>query len=376
MPTRQRSALNTQQLIAVDVIANVENSNAMTIEEFEILLQKPESSNLDFKQCQYEIINDSGNIKTAKFVKDIISFSNTIRTETAFIVIGVGINDDGSKKLIGLNKYIDDSTFQEKVKNKTLPIPYFFYYTFQYSDKTFGIIEIPVKKYSEPISPTINMKGLESGKIYFRRGSSNSEANGREAITINKWMESLPDKIKGESLPSEISQTILKITSNKYPLSECIAQILQIAEKFNLTDLKEFCRNELTGWWNKVPKEKEPIILSYRINKVIVSPHEIEINPYHNLNSTEMINELKKMDGFYEQRFLFSQPISELEKIIKRINEKPNTTLVILKATAAKIFENKELGDIPLKIYANRDSIENIYNGVRQKLIDKLLEIN
>jgi hypothetical protein len=70
--------------------------------------------------------------------------------------------------------------------NKAFPNPVFSYYTFKYSDKQFGILEIPIRKYSEPISPTIKMRGLEPGKIYFRRGSTNSEANGREVITINK----------------------------------------------------------------------------------------------------------------------------------------------------------------------------------------------
>ena len=182
----------------------------MTKSEFEILLQKPESSNLDFKRCQYEIINDTGNVKTAKFVKDIVSFCNTIRTETSYIIIGVEIKDNGIKELLGLNKNVDDSIFQEKVKNKVFPIPNFLYHTIQYHDKTFGIIEIPVKKYSAPISSTIKFKGLEPGKIYFRRGSSNSEADFREIIMINKWMESLPEEIQENSLSDQISQMILK----------------------------------------------------------------------------------------------------------------------------------------------------------------------
>ena len=108
---------------------------------------------------------------------------------------------------------------------------------------------------------------------------------------------------------------------------------------------------------------------------MIISPLEIEINPFNNYDSTRVINELKKMDGFYEQKFLFPNPISELEKFLTRINEKPNNTLLILTSTTTKIFENKDKNDIPVKIYANRDNIENVYNGIRQKMIDKLVEI-
>lgn len=348
----------------------------MTISQFENLLKKPESSNLDFKRNQYEIINDSGDIKTAEFIKDIISFSNTIRSETAYIIIGIGIKENGDKEMIGLNKHIDDSIFQDKVKNKVFPIPQFLYYTIQYDNKTYGIIEIPIKKYSEPISATIKMKGLEIGKIYFRRGSTNSEATGREVIMINKWLESLPEEVLDKALSDEISQIILNITSRKHYLSECIVQIMQVANKYNLSELKEFCNNELTGWWNKVSDEDVPNVLSYRMNKVVFSPYEVEFNPYHRLNSTQLIDELKNTEGFYEQLLLFAQPVTEIEKILSRINEKPNNSLVTLTSTAERMFPDKNLGDIPIKVYACRDNFENIYNGIRQKLIDMLVEIS
>jgi len=346
----------------------------MREQEFEILLQKSESSSLDFKSCQYEITKDVDNVNVSKFVKDIISFSNTIRTETAFIVIGVSINEDGTKELVGLDKNVDDSIFQEKVKNKVFPIPNFLYYTVHHKDKAFGIIEIPINKYSEPISPTIKLKGLEPGKIYFRRGSSNSEATGREIIMINKWLESLPEEMNKNSLSNEISMILSDITSMKFPLSKSLAYILQVAEKYDLIDLKEFCKNELIGWWDKTQNDNEFKMLSYRTTDVVVSPHTVEINPYHNLDSVGMIRELLKLDGFYQKRFLFPQPISELENIRNRIYENPNTTLVILKMPASEIFKNGQFENLTLRIYANRDNIESIYNGIRQEIIDKLLK--
>jgi len=350
------------------------NIKKMKEQEFEILLQKSESSNLDFKRSQYEISKDVDNINVSKFVKDIISFSNTIRTETAYIVIGVAINEDGTKELLGLDKNVDDSIFQEKLKNKVFPIPNFLYYTVHYNEKAFGLIEIPIKKYSEPISPTIKLKGLEPGKIYFRRGSANSEATGREIIMINKWLESLPDELDKNSLSSEISLILSDITSMKFPLSKSLTDILKVADKYNLVDLKEYCKNELTGWWDKTNGDNEFKMLSYRTTDVVVSPYEVEINPYHNLDSVGMIRELLKLDGFYQKRFLFPQPVSELEKIRNRIYENPNTTLAVLKTPASKIFENGQFDNVTLRIYVNRDNIENIYNGIRQEMIDKLLK--
>lgn len=348
----------------------------ITKSDFEVLLLKSESSTLDFKRDQYNFANDKDKSKTAKFIKDIISFCNTIRTETAYIIIGVEVSDDGSKNLIGLNENVDDSVFQDKIKNKVTPNPVFSYFTFQYLDKSYGILEIPIKKYSEPLSPTLKMKGLEPGEIYFRRGSTNSEATGREVITINKWLESLPDEIKEGSLSDEVHQLVSRITSRIYPLSECIAQGLHLAERNNLEGLKEFCKNELTGWSNKVTEEEIPKLLSYRVNEVLISPYEIEVNPYAGVNSVGLLNELRKIKGVFTQRILFPQPISEIEKFIKRISENPNSTILTLKMSVGKFFSDKDLGIKNVTLYANRDNLDNIYNGIRQSLIDRLLEIS
>lgn len=58
----------------------------ITNSDFESLIWKSESSSIDFKRNQYNIINDFDKTNTAKFIKDIISFCNTIRTESAFII--------------------------------------------------------------------------------------------------------------------------------------------------------------------------------------------------------------------------------------------------------------------------------------------------
>ncbi len=345
----------------------------MTIPEFENILRKPESEILDFKKEQYDIIKDSGNIKTSEFVKDIICFANTIRTETAYIVLGIDVKTDGTKSFLGLDKHIDDATFQEKIKDKVNPKPYFSYYTFDYQNKKFGIIEIPIKKYSEPIAPSKKMKGLQVGKIYFRRGSSNSEAIGKEIILIYLWLKNLPDKNQEITLNDLISNILTKVTSKNCPISECISVALGIANKYRLNKLKNFCNGELTGWSNKIPEEKVPTYLSYRMNKVIISPHEIELNPFNPYNSSQLIKEMKKMDEFDEMQLLFPEPITQLEDTIKRIKEKLDTTLVTF--TLTKIFDKKDLGKIQVNVYANRDNYENIYNGIRQKFINELINM-
>jgi len=44
--------------------------------------------------------------------------------------------------------------------------------------------------------------------------------------------------------------------------------------------------------------------------------------------------------------------------------------------SAGKFFSDKDLGIKNVTLYANRDNLDNIYNGIRQSLIDRLLEIS
>ena len=55
----------------------------------------------------YEIANSDNPSNEAKFIKDVISFTNTIRAESAYIIIGVSENEDGTKNLLGLDETID-----------------------------------------------------------------------------------------------------------------------------------------------------------------------------------------------------------------------------------------------------------------------------
>ncbi len=170
----------------------------MDTELFEQLLQKPESSTLDFKRDLYDFtssIEEERYGKLAKFIKDIVAFTNTIRSETSYIILGVE-EQHGKKILHGITSHIDDASLQEKIKDKVHPKPQFTYYPFEYEGKQFGIIKIPVYKYFEPckIAPCKNlkkMKGLELEKVYIRRGSSNQPATEHEIVQIYDWLRGL-----------------------------------------------------------------------------------------------------------------------------------------------------------------------------------------
>lgn len=349
----------------------------MTSQEFEEIILNPESDILDFKREQYDFLNKSNEDNAAKFVKDIISFCNTIRTEPAFIILGIGEKENGEKELIGIKKHIDDAIFQEKIKDKVTPIPHFSYSTIKLNDKVFGLIEIPVRKYEEPIFPAVKMKGLEPGKVYCRRSSSNSEATGREIIQINKWLESLPSHTAITNINEEIAEIISKATAKMLPLSEQIAASLKLAKKYGLSELEWFCLGELSGWYDtdKIDVEKK---LSYRISRVVMTPNEIKINPYsfHPLTSQQLLNEIKEIDkAASEQSVFFPNSIIQIEEFIDGFVIDKDNSVIILTQVAEILFDNPKLVGKTIRFYVSKQNLKFIYQGIRQNLIRNLLDI-
>jgi len=132
----------------------------MTDERFEEILSKSESSILDFKAELYDFSNDRDDIALAKFVKDVISFANTIREAPAYIIFGAKELQDNTKQKVGITKNIDDAIFQDKIKNKLYPIPNFNYSTKKINNLTFGILEFPIRQYEFPITSIVKLKGI------------------------------------------------------------------------------------------------------------------------------------------------------------------------------------------------------------------------
>jgi hypothetical protein len=160
--------------------------------------------------------------KLAAFIKDILSFCNTVRTETSYILIGVGEDEKGNKDFCGLQSTYDDSFFQDKVKDKVHPRPDFTYYEVDLQAKRIGIFAFPIKRYTTPIRPTIKMKGIEVGRIYYRQGTCNTEAIAMEVVRIHEWLQSLPSIPDHPNLHNEINNCLSALTKKSEKLSCCI----------------------------------------------------------------------------------------------------------------------------------------------------------
>ncbi len=343
----------------------------MTDELFENLISKGESSTLDFKEYLYDFNNDSNLINTSKYVKDIISFCNTIRNETSYIIFGIKENN-GKNESIGINQSIDDSILQEKIKDKVFPRPIFKYYNFEYNTRTFGIIEFPITKYELPITPTIQkLKGLETGKVYYRNGSSNTEANGLDVIRINKWMESLPGNLESNLINEKTSEFLMKLSKSEEKLSTIMTEIFSFAKVNKLNKLVKYTEIQILGFKNATQEERETH--EYRTQKVFISLQKMENNPYIMQQSIENLkNELKNNRDVHEYNLFFYYSLVEIEDSIEKSNL--NAALYGITETNTKeLFGMKE--EHPLFVYFFPENFENIYKNIRQKTIDVLMKI-
>lgn len=326
----------------------------MTNELFEKLINSNESNILDFKKEEYDFSSSAKEIKKAEFIKDIISFTNTIRENTSYIIIGIEETENGLR-LNGINKTTDDSILQQKIKNNTFPIPKFSYYPFNYQNKKFGIIEFPIEKYDKPISVTKAFRGLTPGKIYFRRNSCNDEANSLEVIEINNWITNSINQ--PNTVEILISNTLEKLSLEDEKLSKTIIDLYSVSKKHNLETLKEFCKNEINGY--------ESVTNSYRTIKVVVPPGEINRNSLSFYSASEIINKLLNEYNAIKESLFFSQSIFIIEDLIINFPSSKSSLLEI-----PVNYNNQTINS-----YVEKNTLTTLYQNIKTELIKILINI-
>ena len=149
-------------------MSNLE-SDLTDVVDISTLLTRPESKTLDFKAKGYDL--SKGRDKRA-FAKDLASLANTPRSGDAHIVLGVKKQLDGSSKLLGLDKAIDDSDLQTIASSLLEPVPQFSYQPVWHCGVLLGLITTPPDQ-AYPVAPRrTHGEGFVEGSIYFRRGVS------------------------------------------------------------------------------------------------------------------------------------------------------------------------------------------------------------
>jgi len=199
---------------------------------FNNIIKTGESDTVDFKEKTY--FNDPN--KSLDFLKDLLAMTNTVRTESAYIIIGV--NDEGEKIGISKDEILDGSRIQALIKDKATPIPHFQSYPFFDDDLIFHIIEIPKCWYPSPCIP-LKTKGsiIERKEIYVRRNTSNEIATYEEIIKLEEWLKTIP---KLEQLNARKKNNT---SSGNFKFDEITIQKLfgnEAAEDEDIERLKEY----------------------------------------------------------------------------------------------------------------------------------------
>lgn len=156
----------------------------MKAKDFQTLLARAEGETVDFKSEAYDLSDSSGR---NDFIKDLLSFANTPRRSTANIVLGVQWKPETGSQVIGMQRQLDDTEFQNALSDgRVQPRPTFRYIPYQYASKQVGVIEIDIGK-SGPYTPTRDYPGLQAGAVYYRAGSQNRRAIGEQIGNIADW---------------------------------------------------------------------------------------------------------------------------------------------------------------------------------------------
>ena len=338
------------------------------------MIKRPESATLDFKEQSYSFKKGDPD-EDAKFIKDILSFCNTIRDEEAYIIAGIS-HTPQQTDLVGLSDFTDDAIFQQKAKDKIWPKAVFKSYTYQYEGKLFGIIEFPIHHYPSPLEATRQMKGILTDTIYLRRGSGNAAASPRETIQLHQWQQSIPPPAEAQKPginidQAELDRLIAELSDRSKSLAATMAAMHAFAGKANDKNLLQFTTHELKGYHGL--KDGKMTKYKFRIRRIIATPYEIQLAPWG--SAEQMLEKLRNDEHFRDVDYFFNNSLVDLEVMQGNMKSKP--TLALLSVPYQKVFPTITASNVPkATLYLGPQDIDTVYEGIRKFAIKQLIDLN
>ena len=165
---------------------------AITLDHIGQLCMEGESNHLDYKREQYPFVGVSAP-KKAELLKDVLAMANAFRHETAYILIGVGQQPDGSGQIVGIkkDKFIDDAKLQQFINEKTNRVVDFSSYAVEIdSANIIQVIEIPVQP-ERPYFTKSRFCEIGENSVFIRIGSATRIANPDEIARMGKEDQAL-----------------------------------------------------------------------------------------------------------------------------------------------------------------------------------------
>lgn len=301
----------------------------MDLKLFKELIQRGESNTLDYKREMYTFTpNASKNLKKTEdgeFIKDLLSFYNTQRSDSAYIICGIEEDQNlMTNNLVGITKTIDEAILQNKVKDKIKPIIDFSVEYLDYQGKKFAVITIPLPQYSIPSVPIDNYGPIRKNVVYLRRGSTCGEATHEEIEKLYSWLKELEvlrkkqlystgqlkafikDSIKNEMI-FEKAQPIIKEQAEELGISDDELDLL--IEKAKQNEFKKASR--IPGFFILLFSAALFVVLYFGISS------DIRSSKYE-----KKIDKLIALNKFDEARdSLILYPINDKKNVLRKIME-------------------------------------------------------
>lgn len=138
-----------------------------------------ESSNFDFKRDIYDF-----DIEESKedFLIDVMSFANSHANGSKYIITGVKLNKDNSRKLRGINeqKIKDGADYQSLVNDNIEPNIIIDFKVIDYDGNKFGIFKIGSENNDKPYLLSKQYGKLQKGYTRIRKGQKNEYVSRRD----------------------------------------------------------------------------------------------------------------------------------------------------------------------------------------------------
>jgi predicted HTH transcriptional regulator len=147
-----------------------------------------EGNNLDFKAIQYK------KEQVPAFLKDIISMANGFTNDDRYIVIGVKLNNDGSRSIVGMNDLIkDEATYQQIINENIEPELNVEYVPFDIDGKRIMVFRIS-GCVDKPYMMKKDFLSLNKGDCFVRKGSHQVRATRKDfdRMYADKANQSMP----------------------------------------------------------------------------------------------------------------------------------------------------------------------------------------
>lgn len=154
-----------------------------------------ETGSLDFKREQYPI--DKKNSKKHEILKDIMAMANNFLYDECFIIVGVYERDSGEKEIFPIDKYHDDSIYQQFVSSNIEPKINFEYRQYVYDSKKiayFRIFNNDDKPYLLSKEVKIKESLYQRGCGFIRRGTATEIIGRKELDRIYELKYSAQDR--------------------------------------------------------------------------------------------------------------------------------------------------------------------------------------